>query len=229
MRIEYTTTTIQATLLGERDALESTYDRLPDATQFWGMVDLVQSSNFRLSQGPKEGYIRAEIFFSLVRTILAPNNELKCLKEIGDAVLIASPNLRPLFEAIILMDQVADQMSSVAGSEQFPFKIRGAIGFGTTKRLLRQVEDFVGHPIDRLARVMSIKSAQSNILIDEEAYSTSKEILDEYSEFSEFSESKQMSSLDTKGMNRNIYYREIRIDRSKFLRFEKAFSSWRLK
>lgn len=191
------------------------------------MVDLVQSSNFRLARGPKEGYVRGETFFVLVRNVIASCSDVRLVKEMGDAVFLATSELRPALESVVLIDQVAHQMAAIAGTADFPFSVRSAIGFGTAKRLVRQHDDFLGHPIDRLSRIMGVRSSNASIFLDDEAFRASGEILAEYAPAITISGSIQVPQEITKGMGKNVYYRELLLDRKELVAFEEHFVSWK--
>ena len=148
---------IQAEVLSARDVLAKAYRDYPDSDAYWCMVDLAQSSNYRLNQGPEKGYIRGESFFSLINASIRPYAEIRVIKEIGDAVLIRSLGFRPVLEAAMLMLQAAKQLAFVAGDETYPFAIRLAIDFGAAKKISRPHEDYLGEPIDRLARIMALR------------------------------------------------------------------------
>jgi len=227
MRLDFYTTTIQANVVKERDHLESAYDRYPDATRFWCFIDLVSSSNYRICRGPKEGYIRSETFFSLIRNVITPCDDIHYINEIGDAVLLSSASFRPMFECLVLIDQVARQMASLFGDERYPFAIRGAIGFGTAKRLVRLNEAFVGTSIDLLSRIMSVRSDAINLYLHEDAYRSSREIVGEYSDFISLSEPKMLSQDVSKGILVDVCYREINVDSEELLRFQEFFIPWR--
>lgn len=102
-----------------------------------------------------------------------------------------------------------------------------AIGFGTIKRMVREHDDFLGKPIDQLARVMSVRSGKSNLLLHEDAYRNSKDILGEYSDFLSVSESMSIPQDKLKGMVEHVYYRELLVDRKKLISFREHFVSWR--
>lgn len=227
MRVDFYTTTIQANITKERDLHEAAYTRYPDNTMWWCMVDLVSSSNFRLFHGPKEGYVRGETFFSLIRNVISPCTEIRCIKEIGDAVLLTSADPRAILECLILIDQVAYQISAIASTEKFPFAIRGAINFGVAKRLMRDKEDFLGSPIDTLSRIMSIKKEGCNLFIGEDAYIPSKEIVEEYRSFLNISNVKMMDNITSKNLMNPIYYRELTITRDSLLKYTDFFESWK--
>ncbi len=219
-------TKIQAQVMRERKDIEDLYDQYPDTTFFWCIVDLVGSSNYRLLHGPKEGYVRGQTFFSLAATAIAPSPEVRLLKEIGDAVLICAPTCRPLLEVVCLMAQAARQLAAVAGSEQFPFAIRAGIDFGPAKRLSRGHEDFLGAPIDRLSRIMSVRSEACNVLISEDAFQPSGDIIREYP-FIAYSDPIMLAQEKAKGLLRPVYYREVIIDWHRLVEFREHFVPWR--
>ena len=217
MRTEYFTTASQARVTRQREVIEQAYDSLPETLGYWAMIDLVKSSNYRLTRGAKPGYIRGETFFSLVRDVVGRSSETRVIKEIGDAVLLSSLTFRPIFECVILVDQVAHQMAAIAGDGDYPFAIRSGIGFGNAKRIVRDNDDFLGAPIDRLARIMGVRSETSRILVDDEAYRVSAEVAAEYVSVLKFSESMMLSAEIAKNMARPVTYREVRMDRGALL------------
>src|SRR4051812_42963113 len=114
---------IQAEVLAVRDSLAKAYRDYPDSNLYFCMVDLVQSSNYRLTKGPELGYIRGESFFALVDAATRPYADIHRFKEIGDAVLMFCPEFRQLLEAGLLMSQASRQLAFVAGDQTYPFAI----------------------------------------------------------------------------------------------------------
>lgn len=227
MKIGEYITRVQGDMERERKSLAAAFDRLPDATIYWGMVDLAGSTNARILYGAREGYVRGEIFFSLIHSIITPCTEVRLLKEIGDAVLLTAPSFRPLFESLILIDQVTSQIANITGTEKYPFSIRGGISFGTAKRMRRTRTDFLGSAIDILSRIMSIRSQTSNFCLHEDAYNASIDIIKEYSDFIAFSETKSLSSTITKTMVHSIQYREMSINREALVDNDNLFIPWK--
>jgi class 3 adenylate cyclase len=233
MKLEFITSVMQAAVLSERARIEKAYELLPESTRFWGMIDLVGSANFRLAKGPKEGYVRAETFFSVIRTVIGRRRspeadlEVRLIKEMGDAVFLRATELRPLLESMIVIDQVIYQLAVIAGSEQYPFAIRGAIGYGTAKEIVRRNEDYLGHPIDRLSRIMSVRSNATTILLDEQAHCASGEFLQEYAAFLDISGPMHIGEEARKGMHADVCYREVKLNRSALRSFERNFVAWR--
>jgi hypothetical protein len=219
---------IQAQIMSERKAIEASYERLPESMLFWCLVDLVDSSNFRLRHGPREGYVRGETFLSLVRAVITPCAEVRLVKEIGDASLLLATSPRPMLESLFLIDQVAAQMTAIEGLEPEPLGVRGGMSFGSSKRLMRRGEDYLGTSIDQLARLMSLRGAAANLMVQEEAFQAASDVIAEYGTFCAVSSPKTLGSDAAKGLVKPIYYRELTLDRQALLGFEKYFVPWRM-
>ncbi len=227
MNVGLYATKIQAEVMKEREGIEGAYDRYPEATLFWAAIDLAGSTNYRIVRGPKDGYVRGETFLVLVAAVVSRSSEIRLVKEIGDEVLLAATSLRQLFESVILVDQITHQMADVAGSPDYPFRIRAALGFGAAKRLTRRHEDYLGSPLDELSRLMKVRSESANLLIHDDAYKPSVDILKEYTAFLSVSEPKMVPAESSKGMLRNVFYREMLVDRARLVEFREHFVPWR--
>ena len=185
MNVGYYALKVRASVMQKREHMELAYEENPDASLFWCFIDLVNSSNFRIIQGPRDGYVRGETFFAIIRAVITPCLEIHLIKEIGDSVLLSSRDLRPLLEAMLLMDHSVSQLAAEAGTEIFPFAIRAGIGYGPAKRLIRNYEDFIGTPIDQLSRIMAVRKDSTNLLVHNAAYQSHEAIFDEYKTFLE--------------------------------------------
>lgn len=229
MNVGFYAAKIQTQVMRHRENIEYAYERYPDTTRFWAMVDLVGSSNYRLLKVPGKGYLRGETFFSLISEVINPCPEIELIKEIGDASLFSSDSLRPLLEGLVLVDQVAFQMRTLAGDEQFPFAIRAGIAYGPAKRLNRphKPQDYLGSPLDQLARILGIRTSDANLFLHEAAYQSQEAIAAEYATFLSISGPKPLSGEESKGMLQAVYYRELKIDRSALQEFRGYFSPWR--
>jgi hypothetical protein len=203
------------------------YSSFTDDTKFWCMIDLVNSSNYRLLKGPKLGYVRAAAFFSVVQNVISYNNKIRLIKEMGDAVLLNSDGIRPLLEGIVLINQVVYNMKVTKPQEIYPFEVRCGISFGTVKKLFRANEDFLGSSIDELARIMGIRSSTSNIYIQEEAFRNGDKIIEEYNSFLSVSDSKKLLPKESKNMIKDIFYREANVNLEKLLKHSDDFVDWR--
>jgi hypothetical protein len=217
---------IQAEVLAERTTLQTAYRSYPDDNLYFCMVDLAQSSNYRLAMGPEKGYIRGESFFSLVKAATRPYGDIRVFKEIGDAVLMCCRQLRPLFESGILMVQAAKQLAYVAGDSNYPFALRLGIEFGVAKQLTRRNEDYLGECIDRLARVMTVRSERSSFLLGENAYTHNRKLLPEYAAICTPSSPIQLQLPGGKQLAEEVYYREILMENSALSDFSEYFSEW---
>lgn len=226
MYFNFYVTRTHADVMRQREDFEAAYERYPDATMFWAFCDLVNSSNYRIANGPKAGYIRGETFFALINATISWAADVRLIKEIGDAVLLTGTTFRPLFESLALSSAVAREIGNVESSTQYPFGLRAALGFGPAKRLMRRHEDFIGNPIDGLSRLMSMKSPTADLLISEDAYQPSAEILAEYP-FATVSESKMLPEAQSKGMLKSVFYREIKLDYRAASDFRDHFTGWR--
>jgi len=227
LELKFLTTQILAQVLKEREELERAYENYPDATYYWGAVDLVSSSNFRLTAGLKQGYVRGETFFSLVAAVLEPNPEVRLVKEIGDAVLLLSTSLRPLLESMIILTEAATQLTGIEFEDPFPFAVRSGIDYGPAKKLTRRHEDYLGSPIDRLFRLMGVRQEGSSLVIHEDVVRASTGILKEYSEFLMLSDVHMLPEALSKGMREPVYYRTTALDRLKLQQFRQCFAPWR--
>jgi hypothetical protein len=218
---------IQSEVLAGRDSLAKTYREYPDRNLYFCMVDLVQSSNYRLTKGPELGYIRGESFFTLVSAATRPYGEIRLFKEIGDAALMCCPEFRPLLEAGLLMCQASRQLAFVAGDRTYPFSIRLGIDFGIVKRLSRRHEDYLGECIDRLARIMTVRSDRTNVVVGEKAFDPNQRLLEEYAPLCRVSGPLQLQLAAGKQMQEQVIYRELVPHSDPLPEFADFFVSWR--
>jgi hypothetical protein len=218
---------IQSEVLSDRDSIAKAYRQYPDTNLYFCMIDLEQSSNYRITKGPELGYIRGESFFTLVSSATRPYPDVRIFKEIGDAVLICCPDFRPLLEASLLMSQSAKQLAFVAGDSSFPFSIRIGIDFGVAKRLSRRHDDYLGECIDRLSRLMSERSNRTNFVVSEQAYEINRKIIDEYHQLCEISSPLQLQLSKSKQLCESIIYREVLQATDQASDFNDYFIAWR--
>ena len=84
------------------------------------------------------------------------------------------------------------------------------------KKLWRDSEDYVGTPIDRLARIMGVKSDDCNLRVDGKILDNGVlSILSEYAPAVSVGEKMFMPATATKGMLEDVAYAEVRFHRSK--------------
>ncbi len=220
-------TKIVAELTAESAHLENTYERLTESTRYWAFVDLKGSTNYRVANGPRKGYVRGEQFFTLVKRVLQANDEVDLIKEIGDAVFLASNEFRPLFETLLLIDYSAHMLEAQEAPSAYPFAIRIALGHGPAKRIMRPQNDYLGTPIDHLSRVMSVSPTSTDLVVEESAFQLAESILNEYGDFITVSSTLQVPTAKTKGALKNIYYREIVLDFNLMAVFKEFFVPWK--
>ncbi|MEQ1764524.1 MAG: hypothetical protein ABL984_15445 [Pyrinomonadaceae bacterium] len=220
-------TKLLGSVVGQAEQFPATYASLPDETKYLCMVDLVGSSNHRILNGAKLGYVRGETFFALIREVISRCPSVRLIKEMGDAVLLTADGLRPLLETVIIVTQVAHLLRVTHPNEPFPFGVRAGLGAGVIKKIIRPHEDFLGTPIDELARIMNVRSETSNILIDDDAYRNNISWWKEYDEFLSVSDVIKLPVTNSKGMTKNIYYRELVVSEAEFQDFNENFIDWR--
>ena len=218
---------IVAEILNERKSLEMAYRAFPDSNLYFMMIDLVQSTNYRLKNGPEMGYIRGESFFSLVKSAMRPYAGVRIFKELGDAILVCAPDLRPLLEAAILIDQATRQLSFANDDPAIPFAVRMGADFGVAKKLTRRDEDYLGEVIDRVARLMTIRSATSSFVLGEQSYNINKGVLKEYAELCSISGPLSLNLAAAKAVVEPIIYREVRFVETGERPFADFFEEWR--
>jgi len=134
---------------------------------------------------------------------------------------------RPLLESGILMLQATKQLAHVAGDETYPFAIRLGIEFGIAKQLSRRHEDYLGESIDRLARIMTVRSTNSSFLIGENAYSQNRKIIEEYKSICHVSSPIQLQLPGDKQLKEQVIYREILLNFNELSGFTDYFGEWK--
>jgi class 3 adenylate cyclase len=227
MNVGFLATRLQSAALKVREEIERSYERLPEVFLWWAFVDLAKSGALRATRGPRAGYIRAETFFAVVREAVAPCVRVRALKEVGDEVFLCADNFRELFEAILLVDQAVHHLRLVAGSDDFPFACRAAIGSGPAKRLVRGSEDYVGRPIDDTARLMTIRPDRASLVVEAETFRSAKEVVEEYGEVVTISDVLRVPGEAAKGRPDPIFFRELEINRERLADFDSCFSPWK--
>ena len=228
MTIQHCSTAILANIESQIKIHAKNYDLFKESHLFWAFIDLKESSNYRIIHGPQEGYIRSESFFSLIGQVIAPCDDVRKIKEIGDEVFLSSQCFRSILECVIMTWFLAQRLAISFNSKRHPFSVRAAIGFGPAKRLNRESDDFIGSPIDQLSRIMSVRIEGIDILINETTYRDNKATLDEYKNFLSVSDAKFLDATKSKEMSTNIFYREVLIDKEKLANHDKNFLPWAL-
>jgi hypothetical protein len=157
------------------------YESASGIPAFWMMCDLKSSASFRLAAGEKAAFMRALGFVQLCRSLAGRHANIQVFKELGDAVLVRATDPRELLEFLVLMDLVgAYARVDEARDAAWPsLEIRSAITFG---RAFNIGGDYLGQPLDRLARISGFKDASDNCIavLDAAARREFDELLLEY-------------------------------------------------
>ena len=226
MNVGLYTALVHAQVMSVRGEKERAYDTHPDTSLYWCFVDLVDSSNYRITRGPKAGYVRSETFFALIRSVISYCPDVRLIKEIGDSTFIAG-EFRDILECLIIIDHEAFQLRQLTGDDEYPFAIRGGIGYGPAKRLVRPSDDFIGSSIDQLARLMGERNPSYNLFIHANAYDPMEQVVGEYADFLKVHPAEQLSPQASKGMKKPVYYHWLDVNRPVLAEFGACFSSWR--
>lgn len=208
------------------DEVRRAYELFPDEFMCFAFIDLVKSSRFRVERGAREGYIRSEHFFSIVRSVVRVCSDLFLIKEIGDEVMLASRYPRFLMEGIILIDLLIERTALNIHDVTFPFTVRSCIGAGIVKRIKRDRIDYIGTPIDRLARLMSVRDAGSSVLVGAEFVENVSSILPEYKDIIRLGPERILTLDESKNSREPILYRPLLVDRKPLLNADKNFIPW---
>lgn len=228
MDVNFVATRVQWWVQSEISRIESEYEGFPESAIYVAMIDLVASSDFRATRGPKKGYIRGREFFSVVEGVLRDTFGCQLIKELGDAVMIKAGVLREVLEPILLVDLVINGLQSLEKDETYPLSVRAGIGFGECKRIRTgPPEDYLGSAIDELARIMQVRSTSSTVLVSQRAYETGGGVISEYGGLS-LSDVKEVPAQIAKS-SKTIYYRELIVDRKRLGEERANFAPWRAK
>ncbi|HWC36278.1 MAG TPA: hypothetical protein VG650_15835 [Mycobacteriales bacterium] len=162
---------------------ERRYERGRRVTSFWAMWDLRGSAGYRIATGDRNAYIRLEAFVGTARRILGVYSGVEVFKELGDAVLVRSDDLRALLETACVLASLSNLWSVPRASSGPNLETRCAVTYGLAVALDRPgAVDYVGSPLDRLARLASLQSGQDPLmLLDSEAHDRDPRLLSEYS------------------------------------------------
>jgi len=223
-----------AAVMSDRARIERNYAEHAEVYAFWAMIDLVDSTKYRIANGPREGYVRGELFYSTVRTVLEPVETVSLVKELGDAVLLCCPHFSTLFESLLLVHSVAAMFASADPDDPIPLVVRSGVNHGAANTIgrgnakhLPESPDYLGRPIDELSRVMAVRSPNTSMLMHEDAYSAAKEALKEYTSFTKVQGPHTIPSAIAKGSVTPIYYYEVLLDRVALGRTHDGFEEWR--
>jgi hypothetical protein len=163
---------------------EQRYRQARREPAFWALVDLRSSARFRGLAGDERAYVRMEVFVNAFRRRFAHYDEVEVLKELGDALLVRSRSLRPLIEVACLHHLVANLWATGRGAAQdISLAARTAVTFGVAEAVDRDgVVDYLGKPLDRLARLSSAPQDEDYLVavIEDEARAQDRDLFAEY-------------------------------------------------
>lgn len=222
---------IETKLWTIREQKHAEFRILPQVDRYLCFIDLAQSSNCRIIEGSKVGFIRTETFFSIIKEVIKPCPSVSLIKEIGDEVFIASDEFQPLLECVLLILAVAKKIETDAGTDRFPFRLRCVIGAGAVKKLNRQADDFLGTPIDQLARLMGVRVDDTNFLLHDTTdlfRPGNVEVLKAFESILRVAEHNEYISAEaSKNMAAKVYYKRAYLDTDKLKNWRDNFMHWR--
>lgn len=215
----------------ESDVLEceQLYETGRRVHSFWGISDLRGSARYRILAGDENSYVRAEVFVRALRRLYGAYSDATVMKELGDALLVRSEGLRALLEVACVYDAVARLWTvSRERDEDISLKAKFAIGFGDATQLARNnAIDFIGKPLDRLARISSEEADESVVfLLDDSAYEQGAELVSEYP-FLHADGPLTLPSSKLKPGEPPVRYWKVVIDRPAFGQFRARFAMLR--
>lgn len=182
---------------------------------FWWLADLKGSASYRLLAGDRPAFIRGEVFSSTLGRLSAQYGAVDVFKEMGDAVLARSDSLRPILE-IVCMARLIERLWRAGRPDQGGMQLtaRTAVTFGPATRLRREtVVDFVGQPLDRLARVASQEQSPDVLcVIDDAAYQQDSQLLRQEFPFVSVAGPYLVSKEKLKAGESPVRYWELRTD-----------------
>jgi hypothetical protein len=191
---------------------------------YWAMLDLRASASYRKRYGAESAFKRSVTFTSLVRRIASSSKgRLVVFKEMGDGMLLFSGDFRPIIELILLMDAVSRywQVDVVGDASYASLELRAAVTYGEAEVL---GDDFLGEPIDMVARLSSYSAVADDVVgvvsaqvrgIKERQYEV------EYP-FLRFGENRDASSL-LKVNEGELWLSELVVDRAVLREFDDYF------
>lgn len=212
---------------------ESAYSVGTERLAYWAMVDLRRSASYREVAGSQYAYCRARTFFGLVREICSKYDGVQVFKELGDGMLLLSPGLRPMIELACILDGVrrawpaSDQRTNAA---DFDFSFACTHGECMAVNMGEGSDtDFLGSPLDRVARMSALKHPESPVvmILETSAASIFRNRLSREYDFLQIGNARLLPAQFQKPGEAPIHICEMLIDRSRFDDFRSMFGSIR--
>lgn len=212
---------------------EEDYEQGATSHGYWAVLDLRSSASYREAAGSEFAFCRAEVFAQLCREIADRYEGVSIFKELGDGLLVRSEGSRPLFEMVAALDGVRRSWPGGDARRMAPnFDFTAAVNSGECTALVREglPTDYLGSPIDAVARLSAFKDPkdESLLLVVEEATSRRirAEVTREYP-FLEFAAPELLPAALQKAGEEPLRFTRVRIDRGRFDGFRRKFGPLR--
>lgn len=210
---------------------EDTYASATATASYWMMIDLRSSASYREVAGSERAYCRAEVFAGTVGELTERYSSIEVFKELGDGLLLKGSSLRDMVEVVCILDAIRRSWGSGDARKNAPdFNFSCAITHGECMALVRDgVTDYLGSPIDQVARISGFKPQVEDLLLILEATTadiSGRDLITEL-DFLQLDSAESLPSALQKENERPIRVRRLRINRSQFDSNRRYFSRLR--
>jgi hypothetical protein len=210
---------------------ENSYAGASATASYWMMIDLRRSAAYREVAGSERGYCRAEVFAGTVRELTDRYSSIDLFKELGDGLLLKGSNLRDMVEVVCILDAIRRAWGAGDARRNAPdFNFSCAITHGECMALVRDgVTDYLGSPIDHVARISGFRPQSEDLLLVLEATTADiagRDVLTEL-DFLQLDSAESLPVELQKENERPIRVRRLRINRSLFDSSRRFFSRLR--
>lgn len=199
------------------------------------MIDLKSSAAFRQSSGNARAYVRAELFVAAIIDLCAAYGDERrgpvVFKTLGDATLLRCNDIRPIIEIAVVLYKLQKQwdisMPSDSGS---PFDYRFAVTDGSCAEVhTPHGVDYLGSPLDLLARISSYRSRHENsiMIVENSVRKLNENELETSFPFVKFSNDARLSQEYVKSGERALWVSDVQIDAALASRYYDYFSELR--
>ncbi|WP_418064401.1 hypothetical protein [Pimelobacter simplex] len=161
---------INAAFRSSEHDIEQDWRRSRSQSGYWAMVDLRSSASYRQDAGEGQAYARALVFLLALDDLCAAYGGGDAgpvvFKRLGDGALIYSSDFRPLFEIAVVLKALAVQWDPLTtDGRSSAFAYRFAVTTGECTRVGQEAPaDFLGRPLDRVARLSALDGEEGTIL-----------------------------------------------------------------
>lgn len=214
-------------------AAEVEYERGRDVYGYWAMYDLRRSAYYRELAGSASAFCRGETFTSILQTLLGAYDGVEIFKELGDGILVRSGNLRTIIEVTCVLDAVRRSWPGSDMRRHAPsFDFTCAVTQGEATQINRMgIPDYLGAPIDRVARLSGFRSADERQLVlleGEVARESAAKLVQEYP-FLAVLPAELLEPALQKAGEAPMRFNQVSIDRAGFDGFRRFFQPLRPK